>query len=90
MHAGFGGKSLRKQTNRKTHTYERIASKCAIEIHDGGYGLNSFGSGHRAVVDSCEHTNEPLGSITCWEFVWLCNYWLLKEPDPLTVIFHHA
>jgi hypothetical protein len=29
---------------------------------------------------SCEHSNEPSGSIKCWEFLeWLSKYWLLKK-----------
>jgi hypothetical protein len=29
---------------------------------------------------SCEHDNEPSGSIKCWEIVeYLHNWWLLKE-----------
>jgi hypothetical protein len=29
---------------------------------------------------SCEHGNEPSGSIECWEFIeWLHNWQLLKK-----------
>jgi hypothetical protein len=33
----------------------------------GWHGLDSSGSGHGAVEGSCEHGNEPSGSIKCWE-----------------------
>jgi hypothetical protein len=36
-------------------------------MHNGG--LNSFGSGQGQVAGSCEHGNEPLGSIKCREFL---------------------
>jgi hypothetical protein len=32
------------------------------------------------VEGSCEHGNEPSGSIKCWEVLeWLHNWWLLKK-----------
>jgi hypothetical protein len=32
------------------------------------------------VGGSCEHGNEPSGSIKCWEVLeWLHNWWLLKK-----------
>jgi hypothetical protein len=36
------------------------------------------------VEDSCEHGNEPSGSIKCWEVVeWLHNWRILKKgPAP--------
>jgi hypothetical protein len=33
----------------------------------GWYGLDRSGSGQRPMEDSCEHGNEPSGSIKCWE-----------------------
>jgi hypothetical protein len=33
------------------------------------YGLVSSGSGYGPVAGSCEHENEPSGSINCWEVV---------------------
>jgi hypothetical protein len=35
----------------------------------GGCGLDSSGSGYGPVVGSCEHGNEPLGSIKGGEFL---------------------
>jgi hypothetical protein len=32
----------------------------------GWYGLDRPGSGQGLVVGSCEHGNEPSGSIKCW------------------------
>jgi hypothetical protein len=32
-----------------------------------GYGLDRSGSGYGPVEGSCEHSNEPSGSIKCWE-----------------------
>jgi hypothetical protein len=38
-------------------------------------GLDTFGSEYRPVAGSCEHDNEPLGSIKGREFLeWLSNY----------------
>jgi hypothetical protein len=33
----------------------------------GWYGLDSSGSEYGPLQGSCEHCNEPLGSIKCWE-----------------------
>jgi hypothetical protein len=33
----------------------------------GRYGLDSSDSGQGPVEGSCEHGNEPSGSIKCWE-----------------------
>jgi hypothetical protein len=33
----------------------------------GWYGLDRAGLGYGPVEGSCEHGNEPLGSIKCWE-----------------------
>jgi hypothetical protein len=42
----------------------------------GGCGLHSFG----LVMNSCEHGNEPSGSIKDGEFFdYLCDYQLLKK-----------
>jgi hypothetical protein len=42
---------------------------------EGDCGLYSSSSGQTS-----EHSNEPLGSIKCWEFLeWLSNCWLLME-----------
>jgi hypothetical protein len=36
------------------------------------------------VEGSCEHGNEPSGSIKCWEVLeWLHNWQLLKEGSAL-------
>jgi hypothetical protein len=32
-------------------------------------GLDSSGSGYKPMVGSCEHVNEPLGSIKCGKFL---------------------
>jgi hypothetical protein len=43
----------------------------------GWYGLDGSGSGQGPVEGSCEHGNEPLGSIKCWEVLeWLHNWQL--------------
>jgi hypothetical protein len=43
-------------------------------------GLDSSGSGQGPVERSCEHSNAPLGSITCYEIPeWLRNWWLFKK-----------
>jgi hypothetical protein len=33
----------------------------------GWYALDRSGSGYGPVEGSCEHGNEPLGSMNCWE-----------------------
>jgi hypothetical protein len=46
----------------------------------GSYGLDSYNSGYGPVEGSCEHCNEPYGSIKCWEILeWLHNWRLLKK-----------
>jgi hypothetical protein len=46
----------------------------------GSCGLDSSGSGQRPGVGSCEHCNELLGSVKCWEFLGLLSdNWLLKK-----------
>jgi hypothetical protein len=40
-----------------------------VKKQDEGYGLDSSGSGYRPVAGSCEHGNEPSGSIKFWEFL---------------------
>jgi hypothetical protein len=46
----------------------------------GWYGLDRSGSGMGPVKGSCEHGNEPAGSIKCWEVhEWLHNWQLLKK-----------
>jgi hypothetical protein len=39
------------------------------EIRFRECGLDSLGSGYGQVVSSCEHGNEPLGSIKCGVFL---------------------
>jgi hypothetical protein len=44
------------------------------------YGLDWSGSEYGPVEGSCEHGNEPSGSIKCWEVLeWLHNLQLLKK-----------
>jgi hypothetical protein len=46
----------------------------------GWYGLDRCGSGQGPVEGSCEHGDEPSGSINCWEVLeWLDNWQLLKK-----------
>jgi hypothetical protein len=66
----FGG----EKTTRKTWTDGRTVLKRILEKQNGGEGdaLDSPGLGQTPVAGSCEHSNETLGSITCWEFPeWL-------------------
>jgi hypothetical protein len=39
----------------------------------GGCGLDTSGSGWGPVVGSCEHGNEPSGSVKCGEFLELLS-----------------
>jgi hypothetical protein len=46
----------------------------------GWYGLDRSDSGYGPVEDSCEHGNEPSGSIKYWELLeYLHNWQLLKK-----------
>jgi hypothetical protein len=52
----------------------------------GWYGLDRSGSGYGTVKGSCEHGDEPLDSIKCWEVLeWLHNWQLLKKGTVYTV-----
>ena len=45
-----------------------------------GYGLDQAGLGLRQVAGTCDCSNEPSGSIKCWEFLdWLKTGQLLKK-----------
>jgi hypothetical protein len=44
-----------------------IILKCICMKWDGRRGLDSSGSGQRQVAGSCEHSNEPSGSIQSGE-----------------------
>jgi hypothetical protein len=49
-------------------------------------GMDWPGSGQGPVEGSCEHGNEPLGSIKCWQVLeWLHNWRLLKKGSALCV-----
>jgi hypothetical protein len=46
----------------------------------GWCGLDQSGLEYRPVEGYCEHSDEPLGSIKCWEVLeWLHNWQLLKK-----------
>jgi hypothetical protein len=46
----------------------------------GWYGLDRSGSGQGPVKGSCDHGDEPSGSIKCWDVLeWLDNWRLLKK-----------
>jgi hypothetical protein len=46
----------------------------------GWYVLDRSGSGWGPVEGSCEHGDEPSGSIQCWEVLEWLRYWqLLKK-----------
>jgi hypothetical protein len=48
----------------------------------GWYGLDLPMLGQGAVEGSCEHGNEPSGSINGLEFQLLSDLWLLKDSVP--------
>jgi hypothetical protein len=48
----------------------RIILKWILKEEGWGSGLDSSGSGYGLVAGSCEHNNEPLGSIKYWEYLW--------------------
>jgi hypothetical protein len=47
----------------------RITLRWILGNRVWGCGLDSFGSGEGQVASSCEHGNEPSGSIKCGEFL---------------------
>jgi len=55
---GFGGGLI------TPHHKKLACMKCYA-----GCRLDSSGSGYRPVMGSCEHSNEPSGSIKCREFL---------------------
>lgn len=58
----------------------------------GRYGMNSFHSGQGRAVDSCQHSNEPLGSIRFMDFLnYLSEHqFLTKNSDSLRWLIVHA
>jgi hypothetical protein len=64
-----GRPERRRPLGRPRHRWEDNIKMNLREIGFGGCGLDSFGSGYRQVVGSCEHSNEPSGSIKCGEFL---------------------
>jgi hypothetical protein len=67
--------SILKQTTkeRKGSNYLGRIRKTAVayfnKLFIGWYGLDSSGSGQEPVEGSCEHGNEPAGSITFWKIL---------------------
>jgi hypothetical protein len=59
----------------------RWVDNIAIDLREIGWdGLDRSGSGEGPVEDSCEHGDEPSGSLKCWEVPeWLQNWQLLKK-----------
>jgi hypothetical protein len=47
----------------------------------GWYGLDTSGSGYGPVEVSCEHGNEPSGSIKCWIILEQLSDWRLLKKD---------
>jgi hypothetical protein len=51
-----------------------------MDLRMGRCRLDSSGLGYVPMEGSCEHVNEPSGSIKCWEFLeWLRNWQHLKK-----------
>jgi hypothetical protein len=47
------------------------------------YGLDWSGAGLGPVEGTCEHGNEPSGSIKCWEILEWLNSWQLAQKGKL-------
>ena len=75
MYTGFWWGNLRERDHLGNPGINgRIILRWILEsgMGGGGHGLDRFGSGCGEVAGSCECGNEPLGSITCGEFLdWL-------------------
>jgi hypothetical protein len=57
-----------------------ISSRLPFSGETCKYAMDRSGSGWGPVEGSCEHGNEPSGSIKCWEVLeWLHNWQLLKK-----------
>jgi len=59
----------------------RIILEWILGKQDGRCGLNASGLGQGAVADSCEHGNEPFGSIQGEEFL---DLWRRTLPHGLS------
>jgi hypothetical protein len=58
----------------------RWVDNIKIDLKMGWYGLDRSGSGQGRVEGSCEHGDEPSGSLKCWEVhEYLQNWQLLKK-----------
>jgi hypothetical protein len=66
------GKSERKNLlGRPRH---RWVDNVKVDLKER-YGLNLCGSGQGPVEGSCEQSNEPSGSIKCWELLEYLHTW---------------
>jgi hypothetical protein len=54
----------------------------------GRRGLDSSGSGYGPVAGSCEHGNEPSGSIKVGEFLDYLNFYWLSRMTLLHVVIY--
>jgi hypothetical protein len=46
------------------------------------YGLDKYGSGQGPVEGSCEHGDQPSGSIKCWKVLQYLYNWQLRKNSP--------
>ena len=70
MHKGFQWGNLREIDHLEDSGINgRIILKRISEKCDGGHGLAQSGLGYGHVVDSCEFSDDPSGSIKCGEFL---------------------
>jgi hypothetical protein len=70
LHVGFWWKNQKERDHwEELDVSRKIILRRILENRMGWNGLDSSGSGQRPVEGSCEHGNEPSGSIKCWEIL---------------------
>jgi hypothetical protein len=59
----------------------RPRQRCVNLVEAGWDGVDWIGLTRWVeVASSCEHSNEPSGSIKCWETIeWVHKWWALKQ-----------
>ena len=63
------GKLVRNRTFGRPRGRWKNNIKMVLKEKDGRHGLNSSGLAQEQVASSCEHGNEPSGSIKCMLFL---------------------
>jgi hypothetical protein len=80
MHVGYWWESQKERDHLEDQDVGVWTILKWIVDRMGWYGLDQSGLGQRPVEGSCEHGDEPSGSLKCWEVLeWLHNWRLLRK-----------